>query len=269
MARFTHDLVVVHRRIKRCGEQTEERGENRSAAMLDRDPDREQAYGAGADHRVGDEPGMRVADPAKMVTPQAHHLAGDQQIHDLADDVDREEQRGEPDIEERRRSAAPWTGRCPALPGERKDSIRVVTQILQQPFGSGGRRLDVPARAGPSSAYLGCALIAVVVPVSVCLRMGRRAGKISVTPAVPTQAGPGGRPGPTAGGRSRTPAINPALTIAREVWSKFDEIDGAFRTNGPLALVLLGHGRRKSSCAHWVKQHVSSVSSTFCCPRSA
>jgi hypothetical protein len=41
-------------------------------------------------------PHARCGSCENVLTPQAHHLAGDQQIHDLADDVDREEQRGEP-----------------------------------------------------------------------------------------------------------------------------------------------------------------------------
>jgi hypothetical protein len=53
----------------------------RYAAMFDRDPDREEADGAGADHRVGDEPRKRVADPALVVAAQTHHLARDQQVH--------------------------------------------------------------------------------------------------------------------------------------------------------------------------------------------
>jgi hypothetical protein len=93
-----------------------------TTAVFDRDPDREEADRAGADHRVGDEPGKRVADPGPVLSAQTHHLARDQQVHRLADDVDREEKRRDPRIEERRRSAGHRQERALPLPGKRKDS---------------------------------------------------------------------------------------------------------------------------------------------------
>jgi hypothetical protein len=111
-------------------------------------------------------PAQRVVDAGLLVTAQAHHLAGDQQIHDLADDVDREEKRREPDIEERRgqeRHRQEGALRCQVS----AHSIRVVTQILQQPFVPDiGFVRDMPigqVRHVPLSC---CAFIAVSGPVS-------------------------------------------------------------------------------------------------------
>jgi hypothetical protein len=94
-------------------------------------------------------------------------LPGDQQIDEFADDVDREEERREPDIEERRGQQGHGQEGALPLPGKRKDSIRVVTQILQQPFGSGGSRLDVLLMQVRHRPIVCCAIIAVAVPVSI------------------------------------------------------------------------------------------------------
>jgi hypothetical protein len=159
-----HDLVVVHCRVERGGEEAEERGEDRYPAVFDRDPDREEADRAGADHRVGDEPGKRVADPGPVLSAQTHHLARHQQVHRLADDVDREEQHRHPRIEECAGQQCHRQERALSLPGKRKDSVRVVTQILQEPVAiTAHSRRDVPVGQGRHVPISSCALIASLI----------------------------------------------------------------------------------------------------------
>jgi hypothetical protein len=145
--------------------------------MLDRDPDREEANGAGADDRVGDEARECIVDRHLLVrgagvsTRRAIRRSTTSQMMLIA-----KKSAANHDIEERRGQQGHRQERALPLPGKRTNSLRVVTQILQQPFCSGGARLGVLNGQVRHRPMVCCALIAVSVPVSLQPLTGQRAG---------------------------------------------------------------------------------------------
>jgi hypothetical protein len=172
-----------------------------------------------------------------------HHLAGDQKVDNFAGDVDREEKRREPCIEERRRQQGHRQERALPLPGKRKEqqprshADSAAAGLFRRRFGETcrtGRSVIGLSRVARSSRFL--------FQCRMASGSARRSG-FGRCWRCPSRHGSEGL-GRAAGQRLEIPALTPRSPYGRKLWSKFDQNVALSALGRAQALVLLSLTRR-------------------------